>query len=128
MLPWRIGWPSLRPRAWPGRLAPTRHSLVIGFGILAFAVCGYMVARESALFAIERIEVQGGSPRVAGQVRQALASLAGRPLVGLDGSSVLGKVDALPTVVRSSYDRAFPHTLRISVVPERPAAVLRRRS
>jgi cell division protein FtsQ len=101
---------------------------VIGFGILAFAVCGYMVARESALFAIERIEVQGGSPRVAGQVRQALASLAGRPLVGLDGSSVLGKVDALPTVVRSSYDRAFPHTLRITIVPERPVAVVRRGS
>ena len=28
--------------------------------------------------------------------------------------------------MRASYDRAFPHTLRITVVPERPAAVLRR--
>jgi cell division protein FtsQ len=50
----------------------------------------------------------------------------GRPLVGLDGSAVLQKVDALPTVVSASYDRDFPHTLRIFVVPERPAAVLRR--
>ena len=46
--------------------------------------------------------------------------------MGLDGSSVLRTVDALPTVVSASYDRAFPHTLRITVVPERPAAVLRR--
>jgi hypothetical protein len=35
-------------------------------------------------------------------------------------------VDALPTVVRASYDRGFPHTLRITVVPEQPSAVLRR--
>jgi hypothetical protein len=39
---------------------------------------------------------------------------------------VLEKVDALPTVVSATYDRDFPHTLRITVVPERPAAVLRR--
>jgi len=30
--------------------------------------------------------------------------------------------------VSASYDRAFPHTLSITVVPERPAAVLRRGS
>src|SRR5262249_34478379 len=77
-------------------------------------------------FAIDRIEVNGASPQVAGQVRQALGSVTGHPLVGLDGSAVLRTVDALPTVVSASYDRAFPHTLRITVVPERPAAVLRR--
>jgi cell division protein FtsQ len=58
-------------------------------------------------------------------VHHALAPLVGTPLVGLDGSAVLRKVDSLPTVVRASYDRAFPHTLTITVVPERPAAVLR---
>jgi cell division protein FtsQ len=84
-----------------------------------------MLARETSLFAINRIEVEGGSPRLDAQVGHALASLAGTPLVGLDGSAVLRRVDALPTVVRASYDRAFPHTLRITVVPERPAAVLR---
>jgi cell division protein FtsQ len=125
-LPWRVSWPELHPRAWLGRLVPTRRSLAIGFGILAFALCAYLLARESSLFAISRIEVSGASPQVAAQVRSALGSLDGASLVGLDGSSVIQKVDALPTVVRASYDRAFPHTLRITVVPERPAAVLRR--
>jgi cell division protein FtsQ len=115
-------------QAWLARFAPTRRSLAIGFGVLAFALGAYLVARETPLFAIDRIEVHGGSGPVARQVRQALASLAGEPLVGLDGSAVLTKVDALPTVERASYDRAFPHTLRITVVPERPAAVLRRGS
>jgi cell division protein FtsQ len=107
-------------------LAPTRRSLAVGLGVLALALGGYLLARESSLFAIDRVEVRGGSPQVTHQVDAALASLVGRPLVGLDGSAVLSRVDALPTVVSASYDRAFPHTLRITVVPERPAAVLRR--
>ncbi|MGH2936225.1 MAG: cell division protein FtsQ/DivIB [Gaiellaceae bacterium] len=125
-LPWPPRRPELHPRAWLVRFTPTRRSLAVGLGILAFALGGYLLARETSLFAIDRIEVQGGSPEVKAQVRQALSSLAGRPLVGLDGSSVLRRVEALPTVVRASYDRAFPHTLRIEVVPERPAAILRR--
>ncbi|HEX4324915.1 MAG TPA: FtsQ-type POTRA domain-containing protein [Gaiellaceae bacterium] len=123
---WHGGWPLLRPRTWLNRLVPSRRSLAIGLGILAFTLGGYLLARETSLFAIDRIEVHGGSAPVARQVRQALASLSGRPLVGLDGSAVLQKVDALPTVVSASYDRDFPHTLRITVVPERPAAILRR--
>jgi cell division protein FtsQ len=95
---------------------------------LAFALVGYLIARETSMFAIDRIEVRGASPQVAGQVRQALSSFTGRSLVGLDGSAVLGRVDSLPTIVSASYDRAFPHTLRVAVVPERPAAVLRRGS
>jgi cell division protein FtsQ len=125
-LPSRLGLPQVRPRAWLARFAPTRRSLAVGFGLLAVALGGYLLARETSLFAIDRIEVRGGSPQVGRQVQAALAALAGRPLVGLDGSAVLAKVDALPTVVSASYDRAFPHTLRITVVPERPAAVLRR--
>jgi cell division protein FtsQ len=122
---WRPGLPRLQPRAWLVTLAPTRRSVTVGLGIVALALGGYLIARETPLFAIDRIEVEGGSPQVVRQVRSALASVTGTPLVGLDGSSVLRKVEALPTVVRASYDRAFPHTLRITVVPERPAAVLR---
>ena len=127
-LPSRPGFPELHPRAWLAHVAPTRRSLAIGLGVLAVAFGGYLIARESPLFAIDRIEVDGASPQVAGQVRQALHSFSGRPLVGLDGSAVLRTIDELPTVVSASYDRAFPHTLRITVVPEQPAAVLRRGS
>lgn len=125
-LPSRLSLPQVHPRAWLARFAPTRRSLAVGFGLLAVALGGYLLARETSLFAIDRIEVRGGSPQVARQVQSALASVVGRPLVGLDGSAVLARVDALPTVVSASYDRSFPHTLRIMVVPERPAAVLRR--
>jgi cell division protein FtsQ len=124
-LPSRPRWPAVRPRVWLVQLVPTRRSLVVGAAVLLLGLGGYLIARESSLFAIDRIEVRGASPRVAGEVREALRPVLGRPLVGLDGSAVLRDVDALPTVVRASYDRAFPHTLRVTVVPERPAAVLR---
>ena len=125
-LPWQPSLHALHPRAWLAGLAPTRRSLALGLGVLACALGGYLIARESSLFAIDRIEVRGGSPRIARQVHGALASLVGKPLVGLDGSTVLRTVDALPSVVSATFDRDFPHTLRITVVPERPTAVLRR--
>jgi cell division protein FtsQ len=118
--------PHLHPRTWLARVAPTRRSLAVGLGVLGLALGGYLIARETSMFAIGRIEVHGGSRQVTRQVDAALASLVGKPLVGLNGSAVLQKVDALPTVVSATYDRDFPHTLRIYVVPERPAAVLRR--
>jgi cell division protein FtsQ len=127
-LPSRPTWPRLHTRRTLARFAPTRRSIAVGLGILGLALGGYLLARETSMFAISRIEVSGGSPRVARQVHGVLAPLGGTSLVGLDGAAVLRKVDALPTVVRASYDRAFPHMLRITVVPERPAAILRRGS
>jgi cell division protein FtsQ len=125
-LPWHPSLPQMRPRAWFARIAPTRRSIAIGLGLVAFALGGYLLARETSMFAIDRIEVQGAPPSVAAQVQRVLAAEVGKPLVGLDGSAVLQRVDALPTVVSARYDRDFPHTLRIAVVAERPAVVLRR--
>lgn len=108
------------------RLAPSRRSLALGLGILALALGAYVLARETSLFAIRDVAVQGGSAGVDAQVRQTVAPLLGTSLVGLDGGAVVRRVESLPTVVSASFDRAFPHTLRLTIVPERPVAVLRR--
>ena len=108
------------------RLMPSRRSLAVGVGLLLLALGAYALARGTSLFAIRRVTIRGGPTRVDAQVQQALAPLVGTSLVGLDGSAVVRRVDALPTVVSASYDRAFPHTLRLTIVAERPAAVLRR--
>jgi cell division protein FtsQ len=104
---------------------PSHRSLLIGFGLLALAGGAYALARQSSAFAVDRIEVTGASPRLAGEVRHAVAQLRGTSLLALDGSGLVRRVDALPTVVAAGYDRAFPHTLRIAVVPEQPVAVVR---
>jgi cell division protein FtsQ len=107
------------------RFAPSRHSVAIGLGIVAVAVGAYAIARETSLFAIDRIDVTGGSPALDAQVARALEPFAGKSLVGLDGGAVLRRAGALPMVVNATYDRAFPNTLRVTIVPERAVAVLR---
>jgi cell division protein FtsQ len=108
------------------RWAPSGPSLAVGFLLLGIAAASYGLARETSLFAIERVEVVGGSPQVRRHVREALARLEGRSLVGLRASHVESPLAAVPDVAAASYDRAFPHTLRVFVLAERPLLVLRR--
>src|SRR5579862_35203 len=107
-------------------LRPTRRSLLIVAGIAAAAVGAYFLARETSMFAVRRIEVTGGSPAERAAVVRALAPFEGTSLLSLHGGALVRRVEALPTIVSASYDRAFPHTLRLRIVPERPVAVLHR--
>lgn len=106
--------------------APSAASLGIGFLLLAVAVGSYGIARETSLFAIQHVEVVGGSPNVRQRVREALSPLAGESLVGLQAGDVESPLAAVPDVAGATYDRAFPHTLRVFVHAERPLVVLRR--
>jgi cell division protein FtsQ len=80
------------------------------------------------MFAVGRIEVSGGTPELRAQVRHELAAMRGTSLLALDGASLESRVESLPAIVSATYDRAFPHTLRLTVVPEVPVAVLHRGS
>lgn len=117
--------PVGRGRTLLRKYAPSRRSLAVGLGIIAVALGAYAIARETSVFAVRGIAVSGGSSQVDAQVQKALAPLLDRSLVGLNGAAAVRRVEALPTVVSATYDRAFPHTLRITVVPERPVAILR---
>jgi hypothetical protein len=121
----RLRRPSAAALRRMARLLPSRRSLLVGAGVVAIAGGGYAIARETSLFAIERVDVTGGSARVDAQVARTLAPLVGRSLVGFDGTEVLQRAQALSTVLSARYDRAFPNTLRVTIVPERPVAVLR---
>jgi cell division septal protein FtsQ len=108
------------------RLLPSGPSLLVGFSLLAVGVAAYGVARETALFAIHRIEVVGAPPEVRTRVGAALEPLEGRSLVGLRAADLDRKIVGLPDVIGVTHDRAFPHTLRVYVLPERALLVLRR--
>ena len=86
----------------------------------------YFAARETSTFAVRTIDVSGGTPALQKQVRTALTPFVGTSLLALNRGAIERRVDALPAVVSTSYDRAFPHTLRVTVVPEEPVAVLHR--
>ncbi len=108
------------------RLLPSGRSVVIAIVIAALGGGAYLLARESSLFALQKIDVVGAPPSVAARVRAALAPFDGASLVTLDGPAVRRSLAELPVVAAARYDRDFPHTLRVFVRPERPVAVLRR--
>jgi cell division protein FtsQ len=110
------------------RLLPSARSLAVGLALLLAGVGAYFVARETSIFAIREIEVQGARPATAAQIEAALAPLVGRSLVGFDVGDARQRLSAIPAVSGATIDRAFPHILRIHVRLERAVAVARQGS
>jgi cell division protein FtsQ len=118
-----------RARARPrGRLhlRPKPRTLALSLAVPAVLVGAYFAARETSTFAIRSVDVRGGTPALEAEVAAALKPDVGKSLLNFDGAAIVRRVDALPAVASARYNRAFPHTLRVIVVPEMPVAVLRR--
>lgn len=105
--------------------APAVRLLAVAVLVAALLVLVYAAARFTSLFALEELEVTGGRPAVREAVQEAASPLLGDSLVALDQDELRRRLEAIPAVRTFSVDRAFPHTLRIAVVQERPLAVLR---
>lgn len=113
-------------RLLPGRFLPSGRSILVGIALLALAGGAYVTARQTSTFAVAHIEIAGAPPDVRQQVRRELAPLLGTSLLALDGASLRRRIESVPSVVSVGYDRSFPHTLRLTIVPETPVAVLHR--
>jgi cell division protein FtsQ len=107
------------------RFVPSGRSLGIAFLIALGALGAWVGARETSVFAVRTVDVGGANPALAGQVRKALAPARGMSLLKVDLAESLQTVEAIPTVESARFDRAFPHTLRVVVVPERGVAIVR---
>jgi cell division protein FtsQ len=108
-----------------GPLVPSGRSLLIAFGVLGGVLLALVLARETSVFGVRKIEVTGANGIVERQVRRTLDDRAGESLFALDLDAARVEVTALPAVAAVAFDRAYPHTLRVTVVPERPVAVVR---
>lgn len=108
------------------RFVPSGRSLLVGCAVVLVAGALYGLARETSMFAVGRIRVEGATPAVAAAVQRALDRYDGRSLLTVDAATVAQQVDGLPAVRATVVDRDFPHTLRVRVTPEIPVAVLRR--
>jgi cell division protein FtsQ len=98
----------------------------VGLGVVVGVLAlGYLAARSTSVFALRSVGVSGAGAAVEADVRTALRPLEGQSLVTVDADSVERQLSALPSVRGARVDRAFPHGLRVVVVPERPVAVLR---
>ena len=110
-----------------GRLrTPSARAVAVVTGTVAALGLLYLGARETPVFALQELEVSGVSPAVRRSVETAAAPYVGESLVALDRDELRRQLESLSTIRSVRMDRAFPHTLRIAVVPERPLAVVRR--
>ena len=114
----------MRPRSVPALRGPWSRAVLIGLGILAALGLLYLGARETPVFALRTVKIQGAPPNVRHAVMRSLEETRGTSLVSLDGDALVRRLEELPSVRSVAYDRAFPHTLRLVVVPERPVAVV----
>jgi cell division protein FtsQ len=104
---------------------PSWRVLALGFGAVAAAGLAYLAARETPMFALRSVDVSGASPIVAARVESALREFDGTSLVALNMNRVDERLEALPEIAGATYDRDFPHTLRVTVRVDPPVAVLR---
>jgi cell division protein FtsQ len=121
-LPARTEAPSL------ARFIPSIRSLLVGMLLVALAVGAYVGALTTSVFAVQRLEITGGTPRIRAAVRRALAPDLGRSLLRIDGADIDQRLAALPDVMSVHYDRSFPHTLRITIRSEHAVLLLRQGS
>ena len=108
------------------RILPSGRSLLVGFALILAAIGLYVGARQTSLFAVHQVEVKGAPPRVSARVEAALTPLTGKSLPSVDAADIDRALAGLPDVQAIGFDRAYPRTLRVTVVAERPVAVLRR--
>jgi cell division protein FtsQ len=123
--PARTAVARLPTRARTLAVLPSGRSIALGLAVAAAAVAAFVVARETSVFAVRQIEVQGVDSTLADRVRTALEPLRGTSLLKVHGSEVERLATALPSVAGVTYDRAFPGTLRVVVQAEEPVAVVR---
>lgn len=110
------------------RFAPSWRSLLVGLALLAAGVLAYLAARDTSLFAVRTVDVRGGTPALRAQVARALGTEQGVPLLRIDQSALDRVLGTVPEVRSFTFDRDFPHTLRVVVRAERPVLVVRQGS
>jgi len=117
--PVRGSLPDLR------QLTPSGRSLVVGLALAVLAIGAYVGARDTSVFAVQTLDVRGGNPELREQVTEALAADLGTSLLRVNSGVVASQVDPIPGVRSFTIDRAFPHTLRVTVKREVPVLVVR---
>jgi cell division protein FtsQ len=118
-VPVRGSYPDVR------QLTPSARSLVVGIVLALLAVGSYVGARNTSVFAVQTLDVRGGTPELRSQVRDALAGEVGTSLLRVTNSVVASQVEPIPGVRSYTFDRSFPHTLRVTVKREVPVLVVR---
>jgi cell division protein FtsQ len=100
--------------------------VLVAFVLVGSGIGAYVGARQTGIFALDRIEVDGASPATAKRIRAVLEPYVGESLVRFDRNDAGRRLTSVAEIADARLDRDFPHTLKVRVRLERPVAVLRR--
>ena len=84
--------------------------MAVSLVLVVAAALLYLGARETPVFAVRTIDVEGVRPSVARRVEMALRPLEGKSLLKVRSGEVERLATALPSIASVTYDRAFPNT------------------
>ena len=86
---------------------------------------GYKLLEMSSAFAVDHVDVSGAPPALQAEIASAVSSTAaGHSLLTVDRGAIERRLAQMPYVKSVSIDRAFPHTLAVTVQTERPAVTV----
>ena len=86
---------------------------------------GYKLLEMSSAFAVDNVAVNGAPPGLRAEIAAAVsATAAGHSLLTVDRGAIERRLEQMPYVRSVSIDRAFPHTLAVTVQVERPAVAV----
>jgi len=86
-------------------LRPSRRTLGAAAAALTVLAFAYLAARETSLFALERIEVRGAPPDVRAAVLKAADRFVGESLVAVDGDELVKALGATVADVTDPDER-----------------------
>ena len=95
---------------------------------MALAGALYAAALETSVFAVRKLEIVGGNAQEQSELRAALAPELGRSLLRVGAGEIDRQVAKRSDLVKVSFDREFPSTLKLRITPERPVMLLRRQN
>jgi cell division protein FtsQ len=104
------------------RVRRRRRQVIAGAVLLVVAVGLYQLAR-SPLFGLSAVRVQGVDATTRAAVLAAAGLHPGEPYLAIHLDEVRRRVAVLPAVASVKVSRAYPSSLRITVVKRRPTAV-----
>lgn len=93
-------------------------------GVAAPLVLLGWVVLASSLLAVNRISVSGEHRLTAAQIDAAARVDSGTPLARVDTNAVAKRIRALAPVADVTVSRAWPHTLKVTVVERRPVVAV----
>ena len=107
------------------RLVPSGRSILLAFALLACALLAWLAARDTGSSPFARSTSKALHRRSPWPCTRRSPTTRAPACSSSTWLPPSAPSEALPTVAGVTFDRAFPHTLRIIVVPERPVAIVR---